>query len=179
MLGTVSISDEMAHMHNILGYRAWRFWFKLLWMGSLLATGLFLIFAFPKRLVGIGTAITDRPGEALLWGVGGIILIPVACCILFVTIIGVPLGLILLSIFLWLAYLSQLSLGVVAGHRLFGTERKKGWGLVWGFAVGLVIVQALTFVPYLRFLVVAAGFVLGMGAILLAMKSEIQVHRAK
>ncbi len=180
VLGTVKIlTAERGQIRRILGYHAWRFWSKILWACSLLLTGLALIFVFPKQLIGIGSTIGHRPGTTLLWGIGGLILIPISFGVLFITIIGIPLGLLLLAIFLWLCYLSQLSLGVLVGHRLLGTEKKKGWNLFWGFAVGVLIVQALTFIPYVRFLVVVAGLVFGIGAILLVLKSEVRLRPAK
>jgi hypothetical protein len=107
----------------------------------------------------------------------GLILIPIISVILLVTVIGIPLGLLGLTLFLWMLYLTQLTLGVFIGHRLFGIQEKKGWNLFWAFAVGLIIVQALTFIPYVRFFVVLAGVLFGLGAILLVLKSEFEAHR--
>jgi len=93
-------------------------------------------------------------------------------------VIGIPLGLLGLTLFLWMLYLSQLTLGVFVGHRLFGIGEKKGWNLFWAFTVGLIVVQALTFVPYVRFFVVLVGLLFGLGAILLVLKTEIEAHRS-
>ena len=41
-----------------------------------------------------------------------------------------------------------------------------------GLATGLVIVEALTFIPYVRFLVCLANCILGVGAMLLMLKGE-------
>ena len=178
VLGKVDIVERGMRPHrHILGFRPWFFWSKILWAFSLLLTGLVLIFVFPKQLVEIGTTINQHPGKSFLWGVVGLILIPIASVILLVTIIGIPLGLLLMTMFLWIAYLTQLSLGVFLGHRLFGIEGKTRWNVFWVFAVGLLIVQALTFVPYVRPLVFLAGLIFGFGAILLLLKSEFQLHR--
>jgi hypothetical protein len=95
-----------------------------------------------------------------------------------VTIIGIPVGVLALTIFLWMLYLSQLSLGVVLADRLFVLEGKKGWNLFGAVAAGVVIMQALTFIPYLRFLVNLATVILGVGAILLVVREETQRLRA-
>ena len=102
------------------------------------------------------------------------IVIPVAAAILFVTIVGVPLGIFLLATFFWILYVSQLSLGIVLGGRIMGMDGKTGWNLFLAFAAGLLIVYMLTFVPYLRVLIYLASLLFGLGAILMALKNEFQ-----
>jgi cytoskeletal protein CcmA (bactofilin family) len=172
VLGTVDISTpETRTYERILGLRVWRFWFKVLWACSLLLTGFVLLFIYPRQLNGIGTTISQLPGKSLVYGLLGIVLTPLLGIILLITVVGIPLGLLCLCLFLWIVYLSQLSLGVVLGQRLFGQEGGSRWNQFWSFAVGLLIVQALTFVPYLRELVLLAGLIFGYGAILLVLKS--------
>lgn len=176
--GKVDIKlHEVKKRREILGFPIWRFWLRILWSFGLLATGFVLLLLFPKQFSGIGTNITKSPGESILWGLGGLILIPVAMGILFVTVIGVPLGLFLLVSYLWLMYLSQLSFGVALGQRLFRQEGKGHWRKFWTFAVGLLVVQILTFISIVGPIVVIAGLIFGFGAILLVLKSEMLWHR--
>lgn len=174
VLGKVEIlTREERPYAYILGYRPFQFWFRIFWACSLLLTGLVLVFAFPRQLTGIGTTISQLPGKSFLWGIAGLILIPVVSVLLMATVAGIPLGLFFLSTFFWIAYLSQLSLGVLLGHYLFDIEGKTRWNLFWAFAVGVVIIQALTFVPYVRIIVILAGLFFGSGAILLQLKAAI------
>jgi len=176
--GKVDVSlQEMQQAARIIGYSPWRFWVKIIWAVGLLLMGLLLVFLFPKLIKGIGSMITQRPGESLLWGFLGLIVIPILSVLLLVTVIGMPIGLLLLTLFLWILYLSQLSLGVVLGNRLFALEEEKGWSLFWKVAVGVIIIQALTFIPYLRFFVNLASVIFGLGAILLMMKAGMQAYR--
>ncbi len=179
VLGTVDISvREMRPHQHILGFHPWFFWVKIFWTASLLVMGLALLFAFPKQLIGIGSTISQLPGKSFLWGLMGVILIPVISVLLLITIIGIPLGLLCLTVFAWVAYLTQLSLGVFLGQRLFGMEGKTRWNQFSAFAVGLLLVQALTFVPYVRPLVILAGLIFGFGAILLLLKSTVASAKA-
>jgi len=179
VLGKVDITTrEMKPVQHILGLRPFRFWAKIIWALSLLLTGFVFAFVFPKQLRDMGLTINQLPGKSFLWGIVGLILFPIGSIILLVTVIGIPLGLLALTIFLWMVYFTQLTLGMLVGHRLFGIEGKKGWNLFWAFAVGLIVVQALTFIPYVRFFVVLAGVIFGLGAILLVLKSELQAHRS-
>lgn len=176
--GNVDVSlAEMQHVARILGYSPWRFWVKITWAVGLLLMGLLLVFLFPKLIKGIGSMITQRPGESLLWGFLGLIVIPILSVLLLVTVIGMPIGLLLLTLFLWTLYLSQLSLGVVLGNRLFALGEKTGWILFWRITVGVIIIQALTFIPYVRFLVNLASAIFGLGAILLMMKAGMRAYR--
>ena len=176
--GNVDVSlAEMQPVSHILGYSPWRFWVKVIWAVGLLLMGLLLVFLFPKFIKGIGSMITRRPGESLLWGFLGLIVIPILTVLLLVTIIGLPIGLLLLTLFLWILYLSQLSLGIVLGNRLYTFEGKTGWNLFWRLAVGVIVIQVLTYIPYVRFLVNLAGVIFGLGAILLMMKAGMQAYR--
>lgn len=174
VLGKVDIlTQEEKPFREILGFRPIHFWFKIFWACSLLLTGLVFVLAFPRQLTGIGTTIAGLPGKSFVWGAVGLILIPIIGVLLVVTIVGIPLGLFLLSVFCWIVYLSQLSLGVFVGSRLFGMEGKTGWHLFWAMAVGVVIIQALTFVPYVRPVIILAGLILGSGAVLLEVKAAL------
>jgi hypothetical protein len=176
--GNVDIGlADMGRAARVLGYNPWHFWLKIIWAVGLLLMGLLLVFVFPRFVKGIGSMITQRPGESLLWGFLGLIVIPILTVLLFVTVIGMPIGLLLLTLFLWILYLSQLSLGVVLGNLLFALEEKTGWNLFWRLAVGVIIIQALTFIPYVRFVVNLAGVIFGLGAILLMVKTRMQAYR--
>jgi hypothetical protein len=176
--GNVDVSlAEMQHAARVFGYTPLRFWFKIIWAVGLLLMGLLLVLLFPRLIKGIGSMITQRPGESLLWGFLGLIVIPILSVLLLVTVIGMPVGLLMLTLFLWILYLSQLSLGVVLGDRLFPFEEKKGWTLFWRLAVGVIIIQALTFIPYVRFFVNIASIIFGLGATLLMMKAGMQAYR--
>ena len=183
----VQIADGTVHGHvdvslaemqpRILGYSPLHFWFKIIWAVGLLLMGLLLVFLFPRFIKGIGSMITQHPGESLLWGFLGLIVIPILFVLLLATVIGIPIALLLLTLFLWILYLSQLSLGVVLGNHLFAFEEQEGWNLFWKLAVGVIIIQALTFIPYVRFFVNLAGIIFGLGAILLMMKAGLKAYR--
>ena len=183
----VQIADGTVHGHvdvslaemqpRILGFNPLHFWFKIIWAVGLLLMGLLLVFLFPRFIKGIGSMITQHPGESLLWGFLGLIVIPILFVLLLATVIGIPIALLLLTLFLWIIYLSQLSLGVVLGNHLFAMEEQEGWNLFWKLAVGVIIIQALTFIPYVRFFVNLAGIIFGLGAILLMMKAGLKAYR--
>ncbi len=178
--GKTEISGPEAHVRkHFLGMTPGGFWFKVLFTLSLFLTALVLAFLFPQQLTGVGTTILGRPGASALWGILIIILAPVVMLILLCTVIGVPLALFLLFIYLWYLYLSQLALGVVVGHRILGADGKHGWRLVGVVCLGILIVRILAFIPYIATLIVLGGMLFGVGALALITKDEFELHRTR
>jgi hypothetical protein len=174
--GKVDVSlRERTPAQTILGLSPWRFWWKILWTLSLVATALVLVLLFTKQITGIGRTILGHPAQSFLWGIIGLVAIPIVAVFLFITVIGIPVGLLLLLLYLWMIYLSQLSLGIALGQRMFGAEGT--WRFFGAFAVGILVVQLLTLVPYLGTVLVLAGLLIGIGAILIQVQHEYDVWR--
>ena len=170
----VELREEHARA-EIFGYPAWRFWIKIIWLIGLLFVGLLMVLIAPARLRSMGTTIIGRFGEVVVWGILGLIVIPVISGICFVTLIGIPVGLFLMTVFLWLLYFSQFALALVFAERALALEGKGRLVMFGGLATGLVIVEALTFIPYVSFLVCLANCILGIGAMLLMLKEGWEV----
>jgi hypothetical protein len=169
--GKVDVEVKEKHARaEILGYSVWRFWMKIIWFFGLLFVGLLLVLVAPAHLRRMGTTIIGRFGEVAIWGILGMIVIPVLSVICFVTLIGIPAGLFLMTLFLWLLYFSQFALALVIADTAFVLEGKGRLVIFGALAAGLVIVEALTFIPYGALLVYLVNFILGVGAMLLIMK---------
>lgn len=171
---TIQVREVEAEQprQEIFGMGLVKFGFKVYWILCLVAAGLALAFMFPDQFYAVGRFIWAQPVHSLLWGVAGLLAIPVAALVLLLTVFGVPLGLFVLAVYLWMLFLTQLSLGVVLGNLLFPAADKGGWTLFGAFAAGLVLVQALTFIPVVGTLVILLGLILGMGAFVLVLKTE-------
>jgi hypothetical protein len=171
VIGPVTFEGHKAHQGpTILGFQPFRFWLKVIWIGGLLLTGLVFFLLSRKKFAEYAMIVKRQAGMGVLWGLVGVIAIPVVCIILFVTVIGLPLGLILLALYLILLYLAQLSLGLLAGDLIFKTEQKNGWIIFWAFVVGMVLFQILSFVPILGVLLEIAALLLGVGALILMIR---------
>ena len=166
--------DEGKTQGTILGLTSGGFWFSVGWFFSLLLVALILTFALPKQVAALGTAILRSPGKSALWGLLGFVAIPLAIALTVVTLIGIPLAMFALVIYGWLLYLSQLSIGVALGDRLMHLEGRAGWKLFLAIGVGLLIVQILLFIPYVKILVIIAGILFGLGALLIVLHEAYQ-----
>jgi hypothetical protein len=170
--GKVDITTGRSEKERtVLGFGVFRFCFKVVWACGLVIIACILTFASPRLTASLGTTIASRPGATALWGFLGLVLVPIAILILCLTIIGIPIGLLLLTVYLWLLYVSELSLGVLVGKWIGGIEGKQGWALLWPVAAGTVIVQILLFIPYVRAVVIIASLVFGLGAWLVGGKN--------
>ncbi len=168
--GTISLKQREEHPARILGLPEGTFWLKTFWVGSLYLAGLIFFLLSRKCFADYGSLTVNRMGWSFLWGLAVVIITPIAVLILFATIIGIPLGLMVLAVYLTVLYLSQLSLGLAAGMRLFGSNVESGWILYFAFMVGTLIFQGLSLVPYLGTLLQIAALFLGSGAMFLLMK---------
>jgi hypothetical protein len=163
--GTVEITTEKRESRNIiLGFSPVHFWFKIIWAFSLIVSAIVLIVLCPVTVGDVGLAVWQHPWWSLLWGFVGVIATPIIALALCATLIGIPIGVFLLTLYFWSLYLSQMVLCIVVGQRVFmpaSTGR-----LILAVIAGIVLVQVLTFVPYLGPLVILAGLLLGLGGIL-------------
>jgi hypothetical protein len=166
---TIKLREEKEARH-VFGFRPWRFWLKIFWIGGLLFTGLAFFLLARKKFVEYGSVMKQEFWMSLLWGLVGVIAVPIVVIILCVTLIGIPLGLILLAVYLVAIYFSQLSLGLLAGNLIFRTEKRHGWILYWAFAAGTILFQLLSFVPMLGLLLELVALLLGFGALVLMVK---------
>jgi hypothetical protein len=166
-------------VHRTLGLTGGQIVFHILFFLSLCATALVLSFLFPHQLASVGTILNGRPGESVLVGLAGLVLIPVTTIVLFLTVIGIPLGLFLISYLAWLAYLSQMAVGIYLGYRIFGYDGKRGWGLLGPVVLGILAVHLCMLIPFVNVVVILGGLILGVGALLLITQEQVMILRSR
>jgi hypothetical protein len=172
----VNHGQQSAH---ILWLEKGSFWFQVFFGLTLFATALALAFLLPGHLTSPAGILLEHPGQSLLWGFILLIVTPVVSLILCITVIGIPLGLFLFVLYLWLLYASQLVVGIAVGDRLLGLDGKKGWALFGTVALGLLIVQVFMFVPVVRILLIVVGLLFGVGSLAIAANSALTALRAR
>jgi hypothetical protein len=139
---------------------------KAVWALCLLGTALVATLLFPGQVKRAGVLLISSAPMTSLWGIIGVIGVPIAAIIIMITVAGLPVGLFVLFLYLWFLYLSQLSLGVVVAKWIFRIDERKGWSLVGAVLLGVFAVQLVAFVPYVRIVIEIVSVVLGMGALL-------------
>jgi cytoskeletal protein CcmA (bactofilin family) len=142
---------------------------RLLWLLGFLLAGGVVVALLPRFAADAAEILTVRPGWSALVGLGWIILVPIAICVLAVTVIGIPLALVTAALFVVLAYLGRATIAIWLGHRILGARARSGrQGVLVDFAVGALILLFVGLIPVLGGLVTGVATVLGLGTILLA-----------
>jgi cytoskeletal protein CcmA (bactofilin family) len=138
-----------------------------------LVAGLFVVMIMPKSTAFIADAVRQSPLKSLASGFVLLVIMPVLIGILLVTVIGIPIALVGLAIFLVALYLSQVFVGTAIGRVIlpdnwgnFG----RGYNLL-AMVIGVIIIAALRAipVPYVGWVVTAIVTILGLGALIVGL----------
>lgn len=144
-----------------------------------LLTGIVIILIVPLRAEAVAISIRHKPWLSLGWGAIIFCATPIAAIITFITVVGVPVGLLSLTIYGIAIYLSQIAVGLFIGYWIisyFGKVESRGV-LVGALALGFAILTLLKLIPYIGFALWLATVLFGIGAI--AMSEQTLRAKAK
>lgn len=139
-----------------------------------LLAGIVIILIAPRRAAAVAASIRHKPWLSLGWGAIILFATPIAAIITFVTVVGVPLGLIGLTLYGIAIYLSQIAVGLFIGYWIIGyfSKVESRGVLVGALALGFTILTLLKLIPYVGFPWLWLATVLfGIGAMLLSPKT--------
>jgi hypothetical protein len=140
------------------------------WLGytvSTLVLGLVLLLLAPRLDLASVRALRERLGATIGFGLLVFVLLPIVAVLLFVTIVGIPLGLFLL-LALALVYSIGYVVGAVALGRLVVKEPRSRF---LAFLAGWGALRVLALVPFLGGLAWLVGTVLGLGTLWVAART--------
>ena len=127
--------------------------------------------AFPGFFSG---AIRSIPSWASAgFGFVALVVTPIAAIVLCITLIGLPLA--VGTVFLYVAglYLAKILVGAYLGRELLGAKNEAGLPTLVGLLAGLVILQVLFLVPYAGGILKLAALCVGLGALVLQMRRQV------
>lgn len=122
--------------------------------------GAIFITLFPRWSLGASQRIVTSPGWTALWGFIVLIVAPIAAFIAMITIIGIPIGVIIL-----LSYFIALILTPIVAAIAFGSLLIKGRSPYLALLVGLLIIYILGLIPFIGWIIRFAACLFGLGAI--------------
>jgi hypothetical protein len=136
---------------------------------SAFIVGVLLTALYPNYLKKVSTTLKDSPWKSLGVGFAALVLTPIAFIILLTTVIGIPLGLILLAFYFIYLYLAKVAVSFWAGSIIIKKANItfKNW---YALAIGLIAYLLLTIIPVVKGFVSFATVLFGLGAMLLACK---------
>jgi len=152
---------------NKTTFSSWA-WSRLFSVLSIILIGLVLIFLMPKYLKDINENLKKHSGKIALVGSGLLLIVPPLSLILLFTIIGVPLALVLIS--LWLAgmFLAKTLIAVVLGEILIKDLFKKPSAhIFWSLILGAFILSLIFSLPFVGWFIRLVAIAFGLGSIVL------------
>ncbi len=120
----------------------------------------------------------DRFGMNLAIGLGVLIAVPFIALFAFLTFVAAPLGIIALLIYGIIIYLSQGFAGLWLGHLLIEKLCKAKGNIFVEAIVGILILAALSLVPYLNIATGFLGLLLGLGLMISCLFVKLKPHKA-
>ena len=147
--------------------RIFRSWFWGWQFGSALLVGLLAVALFPRVVQRLVTAIAAETTLGALLGFGAFLIVPIATVVVMLTLVGVPLGLIVMLLFGAALYLAKLPTAAWVGAWLLARVGRSDASPYAGMAVGVLALYLLFAVPWLGGLGWLAATWLGFGAMVL------------
>jgi len=125
-----------------------------------------------KQLVNLGL---KQPGAAIGWGLLFLTVIPLLACFFIISLIGIPLGVVTILIYLISLSLAKLLAGLSLGSRLLKDARFNQPYL--SLALGLTIMVILQLIPFFGWLAYFILILFGLG--LLTLRGKTFITRLK
>jgi len=140
--------------------------FKILMFLASLLVGCILIALSSRFTRRIMDALIKKPWQSL--GVGFAVLVggPVAIAILLMIMVGIPLSIFGVFLYLTLFYVSSIFVGLVVGERVIRFVRKTGdISQYASLVLGMAVLFLVGMIPWIGFIVKLATVIFGMGMV--------------
>jgi cytoskeletal protein CcmA (bactofilin family) len=158
------------------------------WVGSivmflaLLACAAVFLLVFPVFAIRASETVEDSPWLSLAMGFGSIFAVPMLAALLFITLVGIPLGVAVIALYPVLL-LTGYVVGVFFVARLLQEAMHKETPASFArtvafFALALLLVMLIGWIPFLGGLAIAAITVAGIGACVIELYRRRQATRA-
>lgn len=162
-----------ASHHWHYGERHHHGWF---WSLGLLIIAAILVAALPEFYKGVAATTRTHWALAILIGFIVLVCVPISALLFAITLIGIPVALVLMVLYLMLLLVGCLSTGIAIGEIALQSWRpadaaKQGWRI--GAAVlALLALMLLGCIPFVGGLVRFAALLMGMGVVLMQLRTS-------
>lgn len=162
-----------------MDYPSWQFlgyssFIAFIWYLSTVFIFILLIrLLFPKTISKAGEGLFNNTGRSIGYGLLFIIVVPIIIVIAFMTIIGIPLAILMLIIYITLLLLGTILFSVLL--TLWANSwYKKNWGFwksVW-MALGIfILLKLVSLTPFVGWLISLVAMCIAFGSILVILRS--------
>jgi len=170
-LTEINSDDISAAISNALSdeWEGWSWIFAIvslsIFIGVLILT-LLTVYFIPKPIRIIATAVKDIPVKVILWGIIGLILIVPLAVLLAVSVIGIVLIPLEMTLVLCAIILGFIAVSQLVGEKLFSVLKRHDHNIVRETIWGLIILWVIGWIPYVGWMLKVFAVVLGLGGVL-------------
>jgi hypothetical protein len=152
--------------------------FLILQILSSFIIGFLLLHFFPVYAARTVAIIEKKPWLTIGIGFLALIIGPIAAVILFITVIGIPLGFILLAAYFIALYIAHIYAALFLGKKIFGYAKKEVAD-IWSLLTGIVILAVIGLIPVIGGLTTFVVLLVGLGGLLLSEKETYDLMKNK
>jgi cytoskeletal protein CcmA (bactofilin family) len=122
--------------------------FWLISLAALIIVGLLINYLFPKKTDAVISTISQPLWKNLWSGFIFLVVVPMAIIVSFITVVGIPAGIIAAVLYGIAIYISTIYLGVWIGRKILGYFKKSmAIAFFWPLVVGVIVIGLLTLIP--------------------------------
>jgi cytoskeletal protein CcmA (bactofilin family) len=143
---------------------------------STLVAGLVLLRLYPMFTLRVAAMIREKPGAVFGWGLAALVGIPLAVLVCLVTLIGVPLGMVLLALYGATLYLARIYTVTWLGQIIL-RQRADSLSVTSAFLTGLIVYSLLALIPWVGGVLTLVTVLVGLGALLMTKKELVATLR--
>jgi hypothetical protein len=143
---------------------------KLMSFVTALIIGLLLVKFFPRFTTNTAQTFLSQPLSAGLIGLVALIVIPVVIILFFITILGIPIALLIMMIYLVDLFIAKIFVAYAAGIWLVKRTNSQ-WRSGWILLAGLLLYYILTAIPIFGGFVSFISLIVGLGSLLISKRN--------
>jgi hypothetical protein len=168
--GSINRSEPKTHTHKsaFLGIG-----FRIYWFFAMLLLALVLVLLLPSIFESSARRTMASFGRTLLIGIAAVLFTPVVFVLLMATIVGIPLGILLMIAWVVGLFLSGPFFAYLLGKEIWRAQRNP----IWTMLVGSVLLLLVYNIPFVGFLIMLAALFIGMGMLVREIKTGLPKPR--
>jgi cytoskeletal protein CcmA (bactofilin family) len=155
------------------------FWLAFTWwlisIPGLIIIGMLMNLFFPSQTNTIVATISESPWKNIGIGLVFLVVVPVGIMISFVTLVGIPAGIIAGLLYGIAIYMSRIYIAVWVGRKILGYIKKSlAEAFFWPLVVGTIIIALLFLIPFLGWLFRLFFLLISLGAMWVATSERVK-----
>jgi cytoskeletal protein CcmA (bactofilin family) len=146
----------------------------LISLAALIIVGLIIYYVFPKRTNAVIGTISQSPWKNFWYGFVFLVVVPIVIIVSFITIVGIPTGIIAGVLYGIALYISTIYMGAWIGRKILGYLKKSmATAYFWPLVVGVIIIGLITLIPIIGCLIRLFIILFALGALWVVMWNSI------